>query len=233
MSIKAVSFDLDDTLWPLLPVILKAEKDTNEWLIDNYPGVEVLLKSQEVMKIRDDLISKKTDLVNQLSKLRELTLVELGIRSGYSREESQVMARESFKIFFSGRNDVTLYEGTEQTLKNLKEKYVLGVITNGNADLKKIGINHYFDFNISAENMNVGKPDPLIFEEAARETGFQTGEICHVGDHPINDVEGSFKAGMKAIWFNKKGIDWPLDKKADFEEISSWNQLEETLESFS
>ena len=155
MSIKAVSFDLDDTLWPLLPVILKAEKDTNEWLIDNYPGVEVLLKSKEVMKIRDDLISKKTDLVNQLSKLRELTLVELGIRSGYSREESQVMARESFKIFFSGRNDVTLYEGTEQTLKNLKEKYVLGVITNGNADLKKIGINHYFDFNISAENMNV------------------------------------------------------------------------------
>ena len=142
MSIKAVSFDLDDTLWPLLPVILKAEKDTNEWLIDNYPGVEVLLKSQEVMKIRDDLISKKNDLVNQLSKLRELTLVELGIRSGYSREESQVMARESFKIFFSGRNDVTLYEGTEQTLGNLKEKYVLGVITNGNADIKKIGINH-------------------------------------------------------------------------------------------
>ena len=155
MSIKAVSFDLDDTLWPLLPVILKAEKDTNQWLIDNYPGVEVLLKSQEAMKIRDDLISKKNDLVNQLSKLRELSLVELGIRSGYNREESQIMARESFKIFFSGRNDVTLYEGTEQTLKNLKEKYVLGVITNGNADLEKIGISHYFDFNVSAENMNV------------------------------------------------------------------------------
>ena len=99
MSIKAISFDLDDTLWPLLPVILKAEKDTNQWLIDNYPGVEVLLKSREVMKIRDDLISKKTDLVNQLSKLRELTLVELGIRSGYSREESQVMARSLLKYF--------------------------------------------------------------------------------------------------------------------------------------
>ena len=107
------------------------------------------------------------------------------------------------------------------------------MITNGNADLEKIGISHYFDFNVSAENMNVGKPDPLIFEEAARETGFKAEEICHVGDHPINDVEGSFKAGMKAIWFNEKGIDWPLDKKADFEEISSWNQLEETLESFS
>ena len=48
MNIKAVSFDLDDTLWPLLPVILKAEKDTNQWLIENYPGVENLLKTDEV-----------------------------------------------------------------------------------------------------------------------------------------------------------------------------------------
>jgi len=101
MTIKAVSFDLDDTLWPILPVILKAEKGTNEWLIENYPGVEKLLNSKEMMDIRDNLISQKSDLINQLSKLRELSLVELGIRSGYEREEAEIMARESFKIFFS------------------------------------------------------------------------------------------------------------------------------------
>ena len=232
MKIKAVSFDLDDTLWPLLPVILKAEKDTNQWLVQNYPGVESLLKSKEVMKIRDDLISQKSNLINQLSKLRELTLVELGIRSGYAREEAEIMARESFKIFFSGRNDVTLYEGAEETLQSLKQKYVLGVITNGNADIKKIGINQYFEFNISAENMNTGKPDPVIFEEALKQTGFRAEEICHVGDHPVNDVEGSNNFGMKSIWFNEKGIDWPLDEKPDFKEVSSWAELEGTLESF-
>ena len=84
MSIKAISFDLDDTLWPLLPVILKAEKDTNKWLIENYPGVENLLKSDEVKEIRDSLISQESSLVYQLSKLRELTLIELAIRSGYT-----------------------------------------------------------------------------------------------------------------------------------------------------
>ena len=99
MSIKAISFDLDDTLWPLLPVILKAEKDTNKWLIENYPGVENLLKSDEVKEIRDSLISQESSLVYQLSKLRELTLVELAIRSGYTKEESEIMARESFNIF--------------------------------------------------------------------------------------------------------------------------------------
>ena len=64
MTIKAVSFDLDDTLWPILPVILKAEKGTNEWLIENYPGVEKLLNSKEMMDIRDNLISQKSDLIN-------------------------------------------------------------------------------------------------------------------------------------------------------------------------
>ena len=230
MTIKAVSFDLDDTLWPILPVILKAEKDTNQWLIDNYPGVEALLKSQEVKKIRDDLISQRSNLVNQLSKLRELTLVELGVRTGYEREEAKIMANESFKVFFSGRNDVELYKGTEKTLKNLKRKYVLGVITNGNADLNKIGISHYFDFNISAENMNAGQPDPVVFIEAVKETGFKAEEICHVGDHPVNDVQGSLSVGMKAIWFNEKKIDWPLDDRLNFEEINFWEELEGALE---
>ena len=116
MNIKAITFDLDDTLWPLMPVILKAEKDTNKWLIENYPGIENLLKSDEVKEIREN------KLVYQLSKLRELTLVELAIRSGYTKKESESLAKESFKIFYAGRNDVTLYEGVEKALESLKQK---------------------------------------------------------------------------------------------------------------
>ena len=92
MNIKAITFDLDDTLWPLMTVILKAEKDTNKWLIENYPGIENLLKSDEVKEIRDSLISQENKLVYQLSKLRELTLVELAIRSGYTKKESESLA---------------------------------------------------------------------------------------------------------------------------------------------
>ena len=107
------------------------------------------------------------------------------------------------------------------------------MITNGNADLKKIGISHYFDFNISAENINAGKPDPVIFKEALKETGFKAEEICHVGDHPVNDVQGSLNIGMKAIWFNEKKIDWPLDEKLNFKEINFWKELEITHKHFS
>ena len=100
MNIKAVSFDLDDTLWPILPVILKAEELTNTWLINNYPAVENLLNTEEMTDIRNKLIFERRDLVYHLSELRKLSLVELGIRSGYTKSESQAMAEESFKIFF-------------------------------------------------------------------------------------------------------------------------------------
>ncbi len=232
MTIRAVSFDLDDTLWPLMPVILKAEKDTNKWLIENYPGVEKLLNSEEMIQIRNDLISKQKNLAYQLSKLRELMLIQLGIKSGYTKKEAEIMASKSFDIFYSGRNDVTLYDGAKEVLGELKNKYTLGVITNGNADIEKIGISHFFEFNISASQINIGKPDPRIFEEARIKTGLKAEEICHVGDHPINDVEGSYNFGMKPIWFNEKKEDWPLENKPEYKEVSNWKELPETILSF-
>jgi len=233
MNIKAVSFDLDDTLWPILPVILKAEELTNTWLINNYPAVKNLLNTGEMTGIRNKLIFERRDLVYHLSELRKLSLVELGIRSGYTKSESQNMAEESFKIFFSSRNQVTLYEGVKECLIKLKEKYSLGVVTNGNADLEEIGINHYFDFDFSAEEIKAGKPDPKIFKAVIEKTGLNSKEICHVGDHPVNDVMGSLDVGMHAIWFNKKQDEWPLDKGLNFREISSWYELEDVLEEIS
>ena len=232
MSIKAISFDLDDTLWPILPVINKAEEITNKWLVKNYPGVEKLLKGKELVDITNKLLEKRRNLANNLSKLRELSLVELGIRSGYNQKESEIMAAQSFKIFYFYRNQVTLYEGVERSLNKLKNKYLLGVITNGNANLKEIGIDHYFHFKFNSYEMNTSKPDLEIFQAAIKKTGFMAKEICHVGDHPVNDVRGSLNAGMHAIWFNEKGIDWPFEAKPNFKEVSSWNELEKTLEKF-
>ena len=230
MSIKVVSFDLDDTLWPIHPVIIKAEKETNKWLVANYPGVKKILYSEDMIDIRNQLINNQRDLLNNLSELRKLCLVELGIRSGYKKIEAKNMAKESFKIFFSKRNCVNFYDGVEDCLIQLKKKYLLGVITNGNANLKEIGINHYFDFYVSAEDINCGKPDPKIFHTFIKKTGLHANEICHVGDHALNDVSASLNVGMKAIWFNEKKDNWPFEEILDFEEIYYWKELEQVLE---
>jgi len=228
MTIKSISFDLDDTLWPLMPNIMEAEKTTNEWIKENFPGTAALLGKQDVIEIRDKLIKKDPNLMNQLSDLRRLMFYELNIRAGYGKEESENMAEEAFEIYFKGRNTVTFYEGVIETLELLKNDYSLGVVTNGNADLKVIGIDNLFDYIFSAADLNAHKPDPVMFEAVIQKTGLEAKEICHIGDHPINDVQGSFDCGINPIWFNESGSEWPI-KEISVVEFSKWNEFVSVL----
>ena len=228
MTIKSISFDLDDTLWPLMPNIMEAEKTTNEWIKDNFPGTAVLLGKQDVIEIRDKLIKEDPNLMNQISDLRKLMFYELNIRAGYGKEESENMAEEAFEIYFKGRNAVTFYEGVIETLELLKNDYSLGVVTNGNADLQVIGIDNLFDYIFSAADLNAHKPDPVMFEAVINRTGLRAEEICHIGDHPINDVKASLDFGMTPIWFNYEKASFPLEG-IEVAEFSDWNSLPDLI----
>ena len=228
MTIKSISFDLDDTLWPLMPNIIKAEETTNEWIKENFPGTAALLGKQDAIEIRDKLIKEDPNLMNQISDLRKLMFYELNIRAGYGKEESDKMAEEAFDIYFKGRNTVTFYEGVIETLKLLKNDYSLGVITNGNADLQVIGIDNLFDYIFSAADLNAHKPDPVMFEAVINRTELKAEEICHVGDHPINDVKASLDFGMTPIWFNYEKANFPLEG-IEVAEFSNWNSLPDLI----
>ena len=228
MTIKSISFDLDDTLWPLMPNIMEAEKTTNEWIKDNFPGTAALLGKQDVIEIRDKLIKEDPNLINQISDLRKLMFYELNIRAGYGNEESENMAEEAFEIYFKGRNAVTFYEGVIETLELLKSDYSLGVVTNGNADLQVIGIDNLFDYIFSAADLNAHKPDPVMFEAVIKRTGLRAEEICHIGDHPINDVKASLDFGMTPIWFNYEKANFPLEG-IEVAEFSDWNSLPDLI----
>ena len=228
MTIKSISFDLDDTLWPLMPNIVEAEKTTNEWIKENFPGTAALLGKQDVIEIRDKLIKEDPNLMNQISDLRKLMFYELNIRAGYGEEESENMAEEAFEIYFKGRNTVTFYKGVIETLELLKNDYSLGVVTNGNADLQVIGIDNLFDYIFSAADLNAHKPDPVMFEAVINRTGLRAEEICHIGDHPINDVKASLDFGMTPIWFNYEKINFPLEG-IEVAEFSNWNSLPDLI----
>ena len=228
MTIKSISFDLDDTLWPLMPNIVEAEKTTNEWIKENFPGTAALLGKQDVIEIRDKLIKEDPNLMNQISDLRKIMFYELKIRAGYGKEESENMAEEAFEIYFKGRNAVTFYEGVIETLELLKNDYSLGVVTNGNADLQVIGIDNLFDYIFSAADLNAHKPDPVMFEAVINRTGLRAEEICHIGDHPINDVKASLDFGMTPIWFNYEKASFPLEG-IEVAEFSDWNSLPDLI----
>ena len=228
MTIKSISFDLDDTFWPLMPTILEAEKKSRDWIEKNYPGALNSLTREVSMEIRDKLLREDSTIMNRISELRFKIFLEAGIRSGYSENESMSMAEEAFQIFFEGRNKVNFYDGVIETLDLLKEKYSLGVITNGNADLEMIGIAHYFDYIFSPVELNAHKPDPKMFEAVLKETGLKAEEICHIGDHPVNDVKASYDFGCKPVWFKEKEGDLGLGIEVPY--FSDWRELPKLLE---
>lgn len=229
MKIKAVTFDLDDTLWPLREVIIHAHKESNNWIIDKFPSMSKVLFTEQEQKMWQKLIAKDNSLRHRLSELRMKVIETLLTENGVSDEDAKTTSKDAFDIFLKLRHDITYFEGTLEVLKSLKEKYTLGVLTNGNASIETLKIDHLFDFYLNAEMVNDSKPGAKMFEEALKITQLSPEEVCHVGDHPDNDVEAAVKLGMKAIWLNLLDADWPEEKQFKPNEIVSWYDLEKGI----
>ncbi|MBA3725712.1 MAG: HAD family hydrolase [Armatimonadetes bacterium] len=100
------------------------------------------------------------------------------------------------------------FQETHEVLEFLKSKYILGLITNGPADVQRqeietLGIGEYFDHILIEGEYKLGKPHQEIFDEARRLSGFEHDEMLFVGNAFEHDVQGSKNAGWHSIWVNK------------------------------
>ena len=69
--VKAISLDLDDTLWPIWPTIERAEKVLHNWLVEHAPMAAALFSSPSALReIRDHMATNRPDLKNDLSAVR-------------------------------------------------------------------------------------------------------------------------------------------------------------------
>ena len=102
-------------------------------------------------------------------------------------------------------------------LGKLGERYAIGAITNGNADVHRIGIGHHFDFVVTPAEAGAAKPDSTIFEFALNAAGASPASVVHVGDDPIRDVAGAAAIGLRTVWMNPDGSPWPGEGRPDAE----------------
>ena len=170
MTIKVVTFDLDDTLWPLRETILAAHKSANAFLASQVPSVKEILSTDKEREVWGHLIEKDPTMRHRLSELRFNVFKNILQSLGQTEQQAEKLSSEALQIFMNGRHQLTLFDGVEEVLAQLKEKYTLGVLTNGNADIKRLGIDHYFNFSFSAEELNDSKPSATHFKKAMEHT---------------------------------------------------------------
>ena len=96
-------------------------------------------------------------------------------------------------------------------LQRITARWPLASLTNGNADLQRIGIHAHFAHHVCARDSGVAKPDPRIFLAAAERLGVAPEQILHVGDDPAMDMAGARDAGLRTAWINREGLPWPAE----------------------
>lgn len=213
-DIRLVTFDLDDTLWEIAPVIHNAEAVLRDWLTRNAPRLGDF-PVDALAAIRRLLVEAEPSLRHRISELRRRILLHALHDAGYSREEAGELGEQAFQVYLEARHAVQLFPDVVPTLEHLANHYTLGVLTNGNADVRRLGLADYFQFALCAEELGVGKPDPQPFREALKRAGVDAGQAVHIGDHPGDDIEGAQRAGMRAVWFNPAGREWQHEGAPD------------------
>jgi HAD superfamily hydrolase (TIGR01509 family) len=205
--VKAITLDLDDTLWPVWPAIERAEAVLLAWLEKEAPATARVYATPGALRaIREEMVQLRPDLLHDLSALRRESIRTALTRAG----DAPGLAEPAFDLFFEERQKVELYEDALPTLEFLFRKFPVVAISNGNADIHKTGVGKYFKAAFSARQFGVGKPDARIFHAGAKAAGVESSEVLHVGDDAHLDVIGALGAGMQAYWLTRNGQPWRL-----------------------
>lgn len=225
--IKAVFFDIDDTLYDTSGFARLARKAAINVMID----AGLPLSSDEAYKLLREIIKEKGS--NYDKHFNVLTKRVFG-------EEKPLLIALGMITYHNVKFALLrLYPDTMSTLIYLKSKgYHLGVISNGITikqweKLIRLGLHHFFDQVVTSQEAGVEKPDAKIFQLALDQMGCKPPQSVMIGNKFSDDILGALNMGMSAILVNstlkeneKKYLD---EKKIDLDVISSIGDIKEIL----
>ncbi|MCO4858960.1 HAD family hydrolase [Herbaspirillum sp. WGmk3] len=225
--IEAVLFDLDDTLWAIEPVLVRAEGLLYDWLREHAPAV---VAAHTIASLRERRMAlMKTDPMYRIDlwKLRHTALSEVF----REHDVDLALVDPAMALFSEARSTVALFDDVEPALLRMKGRLTLGSVSNGFADLERIGLAGHFGVSIAAHRFGRAKPDPAIFHAACEALQVAPAATVYVGDDPLLDVQGAQRAGLRAVWMNRfdrtlpEGIT-PDAICRDLHELHDWLQAQ-------
>ncbi len=198
--IRLLTFDLDNTLWDVETVIRGAELALRDWLLERAESVARACPPERMMQLRLELVAREPLLKHNLSELRRRTMKAAFVACGYPEAEADALSLEAFELFIHHRHQVVYYPDTHEVLEQLARRYQLIALSNGNADISRLGLDGYFSESFSAARVGASKPAPDMFHAALRHAGTPASQSVHIGDHPHDDIQAARDVGMHTIW---------------------------------
>ncbi len=198
--IRAITLDLDDTLWPVWPTIERAQAALVAWLAPQAPRAAALADNRSAhLATRQTVLAAHPEIAHDLGAQRLYILRHMLTQAG----EDPALAEPGFAVFHEARQRVELFDDALPALTALAERYPSWRST-ANADVTRIGIGHHFRAAVSAARVGVSR-DARIFHAGADAAGVRA-EVLHIGDDPTLDGHGALIAGMQFAWINRLGF---------------------------
>jgi putative hydrolase of the HAD superfamily len=179
----------------------------HEWLTEHCPRIPERVSVEEMRAARESLAREEPHNAHDFTYLRVASLTRHARECGYDEE----VAQRAFEVFFAARNDLELFPDVRPALERLHTQFLLATLSNGNADLERIGLREFFVLSLNARQIGIGKPHPRCFERLASELRLEPAEILYVGDDPVLDVEAARAAGFTTAWVNRFALQWPSE----------------------
>lgn len=198
----ALTLDLDDTLWPIWPTIDQAESVLHDWLAAHAPTTARRFDRKGLRSLRDAVAQQNPQWAHDLSAIRSESLRRALLLAG----DDAALAEAAFEVFSAARQQVVLYDDALAALQRLSERFPLMALTNGNADLDRIGLAPFFRGSVTARSLGVAKPDSRIFHHACEQLGCAPAQVLHIGDDFALDVAGAVNAGLQAVWLRREPV---------------------------
>lgn len=203
--IRAISLDLDDTLWPVWPTIARAEERLQQWLAEHAPATRDLTAQPGVRQaLRLEALESLPGGAHDMSALRREAIRLALVKAG----DNPQLAAQAFEVFLAERQRVDLFDDALPALEFLSGRYPLIALSNGNADVSRMELAHFFVAKVGAHDVGCAKPDPRMFLRAAEAAGVSAGSVLHVGDDAHSDGWGALAVGMQFAWVNRDGKTW-------------------------
>ena len=224
-DLRAICFDLDDTLWDVHSVLARAEAAVSEHLAAHHPEFGQQHPPSVRMAARLELARAMPDRAHDLTWLRTESMRRLALAAGLPGR----LGEETFAVFMAYRNRVELYDDVLPALRALGERFTLATLSNGNADLARIGLASHFAVTLNAISVGAAKPDPRAFTAVAQALDLPAHDIAYVGDGPHAGVLGARSAGMRTVWINRGARPWPAEHAPATAAVRDLRELVEQL----
>ncbi len=209
--IEAVVFDGDQTLWDFQRVMRDALTAVAGEIRSARPGpFTTALCWQDLERDRQVVGVELHGVEWSMATLRVYAFARTlqrrrAVEGGDEADDAALAQRLSASYFHHRDRDPALFPDTLPCLDALHAHYRLGLLSNGSRLPERVGLAHYFESVVFAQDHRVAKPDKGIFEVVEGQLGVGPRACVLVGDHPLNDVAGAKRAGWRAVWIDRDG----------------------------